>query len=924
MTGLVRLAVRQLSAARSVPLVLAIVIAILSFLGTAAPRALRAAEDAQVPHDIAGHAGSLDVLGVMPSAYGAERIDPLTGAPDSDLVGTEGEIWAGLDSALQSLREGQDEPLRSLLGEPRFVTSSQPFLVPTAAGSDLSSASLVFHVDPRYEERISPVDGSMPAAPPEFDPEAFAAAAQSTLPAAEIVMSAESAEILGWAVGETRPLTGLGDLVLVGTFDPVEPDESYWTRANFTASPYIEDDPNLGQSATAGVYLHPSFGTNLPMNGFAIMEDSVELAMWFPIEGEPPRAADLQLLQSQTESLRTGSRPIGTLNGAERLIQFDTPLTELVASTQDRIAIVHTLVTLLALGPGVVGGAVLVLGTRLVVDRRRAFLTQLASRGGSVDQLAGTAAGEALAISVPGAAIGAAVALALVRTRFEWTDLLAPAVLVTATLALLTLTVRAIVRRSATVSRRDLGGRTGRFRRVAEVTVVVLSLAVLAPAVQRALARPTPGQSAAEAAAAGDGGTSLLPSIALMALAVVGVLRLYPLLVSWAERRAHAGRSAVPFVALARAARAPAGGLVPVVALVVAVSVALLAAITTSTIARGTRAALWESVGADLRLHGPVLTEEDYETLAAVDGVEAVARSGTLSGFAAHLDGARSHAQVLFVDSEPLRRIQADAIDLPELPGGLADVGETVPVVVTPAVGVGVGEEGLTLGGVPAEVVAVVETLPGLDVRAETIVADTAAIPVVSSSGWYPRLALLGLSDGADPAAVQEEIRPLFRAVTFTVMDEATLGFDASPLGDAMSATRLASIGLAALFAGLVLVLTQMLDAPKRARVVAVLRTVGLRRRQAAQLAAWELSPTVVASVVAGAVVGVAVPWMMVATTDLTPLTGGERAPRFALDPVLVGGVLAVIVLVAAAAVAVSAWLAGRASISSELREVGE
>ncbi|MDO5496186.1 MAG: FtsX-like permease family protein, partial [bacterium] len=277
---------------------------------------------------------------------------------------------------------------------------------------------------------------------------------------------------------------------------------------------------------------------------------------------------------------------------------------------------------------------------------------------------------------------------------------------------------------------------------------------------------------------------------------------------------------------------------------------------------------------------------------------------------------------VWYVDAAALVAAQRDAVDQPRVPAALAEVGERIPAVASPGLGVEVGDTSMTLNGRGVEVVAVLESVAGVRQTVEGLVVDAAALP--EGPIWVPRAALIDVAPGADAAAVAEEVRAVAGSGVATVREGYGLGFDGSPLGDAMRATQIGAVGIAAAFVGLVLVLTQMLDAPRRARVVAVMRTVGLRRGQAAQLAAWELAPTVVVSVVAGALVGLLVPWMVAATTDLTPLTGGEREPVLALDPGVVGGVLGVIVLVAVAAVAISAWVAGRASIGTELREVGE
>jgi putative ABC transport system permease protein len=99
-----------------------------------------------------------------------------------------------------------------------------------------------------------------------------------------------------------------------------------------------------------------------------------------------------------------------------------------------------------------------------------------------------------------------------------------------------------------------------------------------------------------------------------------------------------------------------------------------------------------------------------------------------------------------------------------------------------------------------------------------------------------------------------------------------------------------------------------------------VLRTLGLDRAQARGIVAWELAPLAVVSVVAGGVLGVLVPWVVVGAMDLTALTGGEEQPGLVVDPLVVGAVLGGVVAVTALAVVVSTMTSSRADAATELR----
>jgi len=121
----------------------------------------------------------------------------------------------------------------------------------------------------------------------------------------------------------------------------------------------------------------------------------------------------------------------------------------------------------------------------------------------------------------------------------------------------------------------------------------------------------------------------------------------------------------------------------------------------------------------------------------------------------------------------------------------------------------------------------------------------------------------------------------------------------------------------------LAVVVVQLMGATARARLLAVLRTLGLAPGQSRALTAWELAPLLLTSVVVGTLLGLAVPWVLLRGLDLTGLTGGVSQPALVLDPLTITAVLGAVVLTVAAAVVVSAWLAGRTNLAQALR-VGE
>src|SRR5690606_2634702 len=144
--------------------------------------------------------------------------------------------------------------------------------------------------------------------------------------------------------------------------------------------------------------------------------------------------------------------------------------------------------------------------------------------------------------------------------------------------------------------------------------------------------------------------------------------------------------------------------------------------------------------------------------------------------------------------------------------------------------------------------------------------------------------------------------------------------FLASPMAGGMNAALGVAVVLSLVLVVVAVVMTQLMGAPARARLLAVLRTLGLDRRQARGIVAWELAPLAVVSAAAGGLLGVLVPGVVLGGMDLRALTGGEEQPARVVDPLVVVGVLGGVLLVAALAVLVSTVLSSRADVAGELR----
>lgn len=913
MSGLLHLVRRQLASERGVPVAIALVVALLAALATAAPRLLTDASDRQAAYDVDGEAGVyLDVRAVLSSGWlvtelSAPAGDPNPGGLPEDLAA----LWGPLDAGLWTLREAQPEPFRSLLGDPRYVVRGKDVPVEGSPESDINQSSLVFVTDPRFSEAVELVEGTWPG-PPAYlsylESEEATAGVLYTggrpegMPPDEILLHADAAERLAWHVGEVRDAGNAGPLLLAGTYRPLEGEDTYWSHVPYADGLYVEDSASAGLVSTSAAVLNPLWGGATPhAMGFPDTAGA-RATLWFPVSDVGPTAAELETTRAQAAGFTATVSPLGMRGGSPLTAQFASELPALLGESAARISLGTTLMVLLAIGPALVAGSVLLLATRLLVERRRVSLEQLAARGGSPLQLGLTAAAEAAALAIPPAALGAAAGIGLTPGALAPADLIPGVVVAAAPVALLAWLTARVARSTGQVGRADLGG-TSRARRVTGGTVGVLALAMLAMATRSWLA----GGSA-------DRWVAVAAPVAALALAVLVVLRLYPVPVRAAERRAARGAGLLPFLPLARARRAPAGGAVPVAALVVGVAATVMATVLATSVDRGGEAARWQQVGADLRVSGPIVSDGAAAALAEIPGVAAVARAGEIRGFTADVSGDES--DVTLVELAELARVQSGSLGIATLPAGPGHA------YVSPGAGAAdrVSVEGVEVDASPIEGVA-----GGLRLASEAVVVDAADrdsydLPL----GWNPRLALISLDDGADLAAAVEAVRGILPSGAIETFAGAGADFVASPLGGALTATVIGALGLAAILVGAVLLLVQLLDAPRRARVIAVLRTLGLAPGEGRRMTGIELAPLAVMSLVAGIAVGLVVPYLVFGTSDLRPLTGGELPPPVSPDPVALAAVIGALILLVVAAVLLAAWFAGRASIARELRTVDE
>jgi putative ABC transport system permease protein len=156
-------------------------------------------------------------------------------------------------------------------------------------------------------------------------------------------------------------------------------------------------------------------------------------------------------------------------------------------------------------------------------------------------------------------------------------------------------------------------------------------------------------------------------------------------------------------------------------------------------------------------------------------------------------------------------------------------------------------------------------------------------------------------------------------AGTISVAQDRVAGSELTPLDTGTLDVFRAGIVVAGAYATVALALAPVLSARPRLRDLAYLRALGLSRRDALGLAAYELVPPVALALALGIVLGVVLGYLVEPGLDLAALAAGERA---ALRPAVAAPLLFVagLVLVTAAVTVMTGAAAARVNLSRVLR----
>ncbi|MGW4565174.1 FtsX-like permease family protein [Streptomyces sp. NPDC004561] len=732
-----------------------------------------------------------------------------------------------------------------------------------------------------------------------------------TTPGVEAAVTAATAKSLHIKVGSVIHVPAVGRPPLAvrvtGILEPRDPAGAYWSTVPRLRTPVLVTIPSTGGDPPKywlGTLLLPQEAAP------ALLGTATGPARYWFLAPDPAgmHAHDLDALKSAVAALESGPGLQRARAATDDRTGIGTELDDALAGFSRLRSGISPLVSVAAAGTGTVVAVVLLLAGGLAADRRRGELALLRARGASLPALAGRLLAETAVVAVPAGALGLAAALLAVPVgRAAYAVAAAAAVTLTACAAL---PVRAVLtHRSvrAAEPREDAATvRPSRRRTVAELTLLV----VAAGAVEALRRR----------GATGDQLVALAPVLVGVVAALV-LLRLYPFLLRRLTTPAGRLRGAVGHLSLARAGRTRTSAVLPLLALLTALTTAAFGGSVLAGVAAARDRAALLTVGADARLDSDApLPAEVPARVRAVPGVREVAPV-SIDYQAKPADGQAS-VPLVGVDPSSYGAL-SDRTGLGAFRAAdLRSARGPLPAVASPSVASQYGTRRpfpVRLGDGGTVTVRIVL------VRADTPAVSGGSFLVVDRAGLASPAdrptALLLTGERLDAGALRHAAGGT--AVAQVRATERARYAD-SPLQTGAEHVYTAAVAAGAGLAVLALLLALLRAAPERAALLARLRTMGLTRAEGRRLLVLESLPQAFLAALTGALTGWSTIRLLSPGIDLTTIALPTQAP---LDDVplhpdtwSLTAPSVTVVLVTVGIAAAQAWWTSRRGSVRELR----
>ena len=738
----------------------------------------------------------------------------------------------------------------------------------------------------------------------------------------QVAVTQANASRFGLKVGSRLALPGTSIILAVsGIIRPRDPSAPFWTADPAVTAPQLVIIGNTDYW-TGGFFIGPG-ALGAVQGGFNTT--GIQLSWTFPLElGQLTAAQASQLRPLLAGDLSTAGRLVTTTIGsrcsAESRSKPGQPPRFTLHCSQSRVPIPLVVTTasgaqgliggfeseassvgsvqdLLSVSLAVLAAAVLLLAGWLLAAQRRAEFALLRARGAARRQLALVTCGATAVTVLPGAAVGAAIAVTLTPTGqvpLSWW--LAGLVVLAPLVGPAAITI-GIHRGFAQAAGPDTPpGRLAAVRRViVEATLVLGAAGGLIVLREQGLGR-------------GDVYPSAGPALLAIGVAVI-VLRIYPLAVRGLLALASRRSRAAAFLGLVSAARVPASAMLPAFAMVLALALVSFAGMVRGAVSRGEAAASWQQAGADavVTLSGPV-SPALQRAVAAVPGVRHVATAGLAVG-SRPLAGAAEFA-VLLVDPAQYGAVLSGS-PLPPPPklfsasGGAHGAARLAPVLASPDRSEQLGDSPVTvqLDGGQLVRVRVAGQAPAMS-----------AVAAIGGSGYLvlsrdvargaapPAGALLIAGQGIDSAALRAAVARYGAGASIVLRSALLTKLQAAPLQHGTSLALELSAVAAACCCLLALLLMLLLSAPSRRQTLARLATMGMSARQARTLELTELLPQLLAVLAGGLACAIALVPALGPALQLANITGSASGVPVRVEPAWLAGTAVGLLILALAA----------------------
>ena len=475
----------------------------------------------------------------------------------------------------------------------------------------------------------------------------------------QVGLSEADAKALGAKPGDRIPVQDERrnpyDVRVTGVFRPTDANDPVWDQAPWVLDPVANRD-GFGSTRIGALLTADS----LPDARLAFRSDQLRRVVRFDADPATLTWESAQALAASVAGLKGGSAV-----SAERdlSLKWSTQLDSVLRDLREQVATATAQASVLLIGVLTVALLVIALAADLLTRRRATALTTARRRGAALPGLATELAVESVAVGVPAAVLGLALAFAFTGSAsLTW---VAPFVVIalaagpafgTLAAARATRDRRAPANRSA----RRWIRRTGLIRRVTlDASLVALAAASLVALHQRGIGSTTDLPAAA-------------PTLCALALTLL-VMRLLPLGTGLWLRLSLRSRRPLALFGAARAA-ATASRLLPALTLTTALALGSFAVTLYTTTDRGLTEGAWEATGADARL---TLTSDSTRGAAEV-AARTAAAPGVRHAVAAQVsdnthfivDNVSVPVRLVVVDIAAFRQLLADT-PLPELPSAV-------------------------------------------------------------------------------------------------------------------------------------------------------------------------------------------------------------------------------------------------------------